>query len=97
MLGKHLKTSLTRKDQVGDKAYDTALRGRALLETLDELARIFWTKRTWAISREDIQQPGHEVLLPSIRQPGPTRLKLGTWPGRARSRYAIAVGISANG
>lgn len=38
------------KDAGVDAAYSARLEGRRVLETLDELARIFWTKRGWQIN-----------------------------------------------
>lgn len=54
------------RDADGDAAYHRALQGRRLLETLDELAAIFWSKRGWEISRHDLTQPGHDVGSPLV-------------------------------
>jgi hypothetical protein len=64
MIGKGSGSAATKKDQLGDEAYGSALRGRPLLGTLDGLAEIFWAKRTWEITRDDVRQPGHDVLSP---------------------------------
>lgn len=53
-----------RKDNGADAAFAAQLQGRRLLETLDELAAIFWSKRTWIITRSDVLQPGHGVGSP---------------------------------
>ncbi len=48
----------------GDAAYAARLRGRRVLDTLDELARVFWARRRWQISASDLDQPGHAVGTP---------------------------------
>jgi hypothetical protein len=52
------------KDKERDATYMARLEGRPLLATLDELAGAFWRKRRWAIIRDDVRQPGHDVLSP---------------------------------
>jgi hypothetical protein len=55
------RAARTKRDRDGDRAYGERLEGRAVLATLDELGVVFWSKRTWQISRSDVVQPGHGV------------------------------------
>jgi hypothetical protein len=57
-------TPAKREDARGEAAYNAAIRGRPVMETLDELAAIFFAKRRWVIFREDIEQPGHVAGSP---------------------------------
>lgn len=52
------------KDAAGNAAYASALEGRDVLVTLDQLATVFWSMRRWQISRGDVTQPGHSVRSP---------------------------------
>jgi len=52
------------KDADGAAAYDAVLAGHVILDTLDELACAFWPSRGWAVTIEDLRQPGHEVGTP---------------------------------
>jgi hypothetical protein len=47
-------------------AYSARLEGRRVLETLDDLAGIFWTKRRWRITPADLEQPGQTSATPLI-------------------------------
>jgi hypothetical protein len=58
------------KDKAGDCAFATTLKGDRVLDTLDELAGIFWDKRGWVITREDLEQPGYEVRTPVVLDVG---------------------------
>lgn len=74
----------------GDAAYGARLRGRRVLDTLDELARIFWERRRWEITASDLAQPGHAVA-----DTVDSRLEIGTHGMhalRAKSREAAAIG-----
>lgn len=35
-----------------------------MIETLDELAAIFWNKRRWTITEQDLEQSGQTVATP---------------------------------
>jgi hypothetical protein len=54
------------KEAGADDAYSARLEGRRVLETLDDLARIFWTKRRWQITPSDLEQPGQTPATPLI-------------------------------
>lgn len=48
-------------ETLGDTAFAARLRGRRVIETLDELASIFWPRRGWEIHIDDLEQPGYSV------------------------------------
>lgn len=53
-----------------DAAFEERLAGRRVLTTLDELAAVFFARRTWEIARDDVAQPGHgEVGSPLAFDP----------------------------
>ncbi len=51
----------TAAKQAQARAYDRRVRGRNVLTTLDDMARILWLYRGWEIARVDVEQPGHTV------------------------------------
>lgn len=54
-----------RRDKRGDvQAYEDRLQGRQVLNTLDEMGAVFWTKRRWTISGAELGQLGHEIGAP---------------------------------
>lgn len=56
--------SRRRRDKEARSAYLSALKGEPLLDTLDRMAAVFWTKRGWHITRSDVYQVGYSVASP---------------------------------
>lgn len=55
------------RDLDADSAFEERLAGRRVLATLDELAEVFFARRTWQVRRADLAQPGHGVEGSALR------------------------------
>lgn len=58
-------------EEASAEAYVSGLRGRPILETLDELAAVMWPLRKWGVSRADLVQPQYGVGTPIELDPDP--------------------------
>lgn len=54
----------SKHEVAGDSAFVDRLQGRRVLETLDELAAVFWPRRRWEITVDGLEQPGYSVETP---------------------------------
>lgn len=54
-----LPDSGRHRDPDADLAFEERMSGRRVLATLDELAEVFFARRTWQICRTELAQPGH--------------------------------------
>jgi len=59
-----------RRDPDADADFADRLAGRRVLTTLDELAEVFFARRTWAITRPELAQPGLGVIGSPLRFDG---------------------------